>query len=89
VLRLTETFEPLVTTKLVCQSRLFVRGFFLLAQTKHLQPSIRARSRLLVGLLGFLDRNFIAASGANVLVCLNSKLTTRTQVIKHFADPSL
>src|SRR5438552_1089845 len=86
--RLSETFELLSTTKLFCQSWLFVRGFFLLTQAKHLQPGISAGSRQLFGLLRFFDRNFVAASRANVLVCLNFKLTTRTQVVKH-GRPSL
>lgn len=72
---------------LFSKCRFFVRSFFLFAQSKHLQQGVSAWRRVLLGLLGLRRRNFVAASGANVLVRLNSKLTTRTQVIKHFSRP--
>lgn len=72
---------------LVSKRRLLVRGIFLLGQTKHSHPGAGSRSRFLFSLLGFGSRNFVAASGANVLVRLNSKLTTRTQVVKHLCRP--
>gem|GEM_PF-7016939 len=80
-------FATTANYMLFSKCRFFVRSFFLLAQSKHLQQSVCTRRRLLFGLLRLRRRNFVAASGANVLVRLNSKLTTRTQVIKHFSRP--
>ena len=79
--------ENYSTTDLISKRRLFARGFFLLCQTKHPHPRTGSGSRRPFRLLGLGRRNFVAASGANVLVRLNSKLTTRTQVVQHISRP--